>query len=126
MCNYDNIVDVLLYSYRLCQVARLIDITVALHCDIVCQKLHRNNRERSGKFIQALRQAHDVLADRLIAGEIVRGDEHDACAARYNLADIGDRLLKQCRLRCQSNNQSTLLDQRNGAVLQLTGAYASE
>ena len=59
-----------------------------------------------------------MLTDRLVPGEIVRGDEHDACAARYNLADIGDRLLKQCRLRCQSNNQSTLLDQRNGAVLQ--------
>ena len=52
LCNYDNIINVLLYSYRLCQVARLIDITVALHCDIVCQKLHRNNRKRSGKFIQ--------------------------------------------------------------------------
>ena len=122
LCNYDNTINVLLYSYRLCQVARLINITVALHCDIVCQKLHRNNRKRSGKFIQALRQAHDVLADRLVPGEIVRGDEHDACAARYNLTDIGDCFLEQCRLRCQSNNQSTLLDQRNRAVLKLTGS----
>lgn len=62
-----------------------------------------------------------MLADRLVPGEIIRGDEHDACAARYNLTDIGDCFLKQCRLRCQSNNQSTLLDQRNGAVLKLTG-----
>ena len=61
-----------------------------------------------------------MLADRLVTGEVIRCYQDDRSTACNDLTDIGDRLFKQRRLGCQSNNESAIFDQRNRAMLQLT------
>ena len=60
--------------YRLGEVTRLINIAVALYRNIICKKLHRDDGKRRGELVKALRQADNVLAYRLVTGEIVGGE----------------------------------------------------
>lgn len=117
MCKNNNKIG-LFNCNRLGEITRLIHIAVTLNCNIVCKKLHWDDRKRSRKFVQALGQADNMLADRFVTGEVIRCYQDDRGAACNDLTDIGDRLFKQCGWGCQSNNESAILDQRNRAMLQ--------
>ena len=97
--------------YRLGEVTRLINIAVALYRNIICKKLHRDDGKRRGELVKALRQADNVLAYRLVTGEIVGGNENNGSAACYDLADVGNRLFKERRLRRQSDNECAVFNQ---------------
>ncbi len=104
MCKTNNKIS-LFNCNRLGEVTRLIHIAVTLNCNIICKKLHWDDRKRSRKFVQALGQADNMLADRFITGEVIRCYQNDRGAACNDLTDIGDRLFKQRGLGCQSNNE---------------------
>lgn len=95
MCKNNNKIG-LFNCNRLGEVTRLIHIAVTLNCNIVCKKLHWDDRKRSRKFVQALGQADNMLADRFVTGEVIRCYQDDRGAACNDLTDIGDRLFKQC------------------------------
>lgn len=116
--------QILFNGYGLCQVSRLIYIAAQFNGGVVSKQLHRDNRQRRGEQIRSIRNIEYLIRNAFHIGTAFAHNGNHISAAGLDFLYIADKLFIQRLLGCDSNNQSTFLNQGNGAMLQLAGSIS--
>ena len=104
------------------KVAGLINVAAALERDVVREELERHDAERGQQHRGRVGNGEDVI-DGLchFAAVALRGECQHIRAAGLNLNDVAHRLIKERTVGAQRDDERAVLDERDGAVLQLAG-----
>ena len=111
----------LFHGHRLCQVFRLIDIASFCFCHIISKKLQRNDLRYRQQ--QRIRLGHQQGVIRLCKDTMLpflHHAQHPGAPGDHHY-DGGQELIQNRRMAGQRHYQPSLIDQGNGAVLELPG-----
>ena len=109
----------LLHRHALCKIAGLIDVDAAIHAHEIAQKLQRDDGKGSRKDVHDLRNIQNDLGDLLRTAVPVVRDGDEIAFAALDFRHIRDRLFLQPALRQNADDESPLLYEADGAVLEL-------
>ena len=104
------------YAFR--EIPGLVHVIAAQNGDVVSEELEWNAGDERHEHRERLRNADDVIRERIEESAVFRGDRNDAAAASLDFTDVREHLVESV-LRGGDHDRHVRVDEARSVVLHL-------